>query len=201
MKKFETLEEYLIRESSADLNLPKNKWVEITKKDVKNYPELEDEFFELIKTAYAEIGGHVKVKSPSDVFKDPDWNYWEVIDVDDDPLADVVIIGSKTKYGVKSVGVGHDGEKLSKKVYLDGRADNLKQNGFYAEISGKLAEILLNKYKVPFVNDKEDVAKVLGKEVKWIGEDPESNTKADGWYERTIGGHLHKKILLGKPKV
>jgi hypothetical protein len=163
--------------------------------------DLEDEIYHLIQTAYAEIGGHSKIKKPADVFADPDWNYWEGVDLHNTADFDLVIFGQRTNYGIKYSGVGHDGSKIAKTEYLDGRGENLKKLGYYAEVSGKLAEILINKYRVPVVTDREAVSQVLGKPIAWHGNHPEdSQMPGDGWYVRNIAGKPHAKIMLGRPK-
>ena len=100
-------------------------------------------------------------------------------------------IYKKTQYGLKSIVAGQDGSSEAKKDLLDNTAKEMFRKGFYAEVSDKLAEILLNKYHVPYVDNKEEVEQILRKPVKWIG---------DGWYERNISGvGNHKKILVGRP--
>ena len=77
----------------------------------------------------------------------------------------------------------------------------MNTSGFYGEVSGKLAAILMGKYGVPFVDNKEAVEKILNKEIEWNGKNPEdASAKGNGWYTRSIGGNKHAKILLGKPK-
>jgi hypothetical protein len=170
--------------------------------DPKKHPELSDEFFDLIGTAYAEIGGHAKVKTPDDVFADPDWDWWEGTDLHGTPDFDLIMFGSKTKYGVKFSGVGHDGSREAKQAYLKSRAQDLVKPGYYIEVSGKLAEILISKYGCPTVEDQKDVEKVLGRKLDWKGKCPDDpNMPGNGWYVREIGGHPHAKILLGRPKV
>lgn len=196
-----TYDQFILNElRSGEIFKPKrNKIIQF---DPKKHPELASEMFDLISTAYAEIGGHVKVKSPEDVFADPDWNYWEGMDIHGTQDFDLVMFGQKTRYGVKYSGVGHDGTRDAKLNYLDSRGKDLKNLGFYVEVSGKIAEILIKKYGVPVVNDKDTVCKVLGKPVDWNGTNPEdSNASGDGWYTRTIAGHPHTKILLGRPKI
>ena len=122
---------------TSSLGLKKNKWEEINPQ--KHPDELAREFFKLIDIAYKPIGGHIKVNSPKDVFKDPKWNYWKIVDVDDDPDADVVIFGNKGKYGIKTSGVGHDGGKQAKKAYLDDKGKEFNKKGFYGEVSKKFA--------------------------------------------------------------
>jgi len=167
--------------------------------DHTKHPELAEEFYSLISTAYSEIGGHVKIKAPEDIFKDPKWNFWAGVDIHGTQDFDIVIFGQKTRYGIKYSGVGHDGTTDAKKFYLASRGEDLKKLGYFAETSGKLAEILQLKYKVPAVNTEEEVEKVLGKPVKWVGK--REDTTGDGWYIRNIGGKEHHKILLGRPKV
>lgn len=163
---------------------------------------LEPEFFDLISIAYAEIGGHIKVQSPADVFKDPDWNYWEGVDIHGSNDFDIVMFGQKTRFGVKWSGVGHDGSHEAKVKYLELRGKDLKQLGFYIEVSGKLAGILIKKYGAPVVSSQKEVEKVLGKPVEWAGTDPDDpSLPGDAWYIRNIGGHPHAKIMLGRPKV
>ena len=196
MRKIPTYDQWLV-ESSGDIYKPKRgKPVLI---DPKKYPELAGEFFNLISIAYAEIGGHSKIQSPDDVFTDPNWSYWEGTDIHGTSDFDIIMFGSKTRYGVKFAGVGHDGERDSKKFYIEAKAKDLMKPGYYIEVSGKLAEILIHKYEVPIVENENDVKLVLGKPIKWIGEIQGQSGK--GWYERPIGGHMHTKILLGNPKV
>jgi len=196
MKKIKLYEQYLEERSGELFNPKKNKPVVV--KPTKD-PELEKEFFNLISTAYAEIGGHIKVQSPEDVFKDPDWNYWEGIDIHGTNDFDVIMFGEKTRFGLKFSGVGHDGTQDAKRDYMDRRGKELKQLGYYIEVSGKIAEILINKYQVPIVTDQAEVEKVLGKKVDWIGN--LNGATGEGWYSRTIGGGAHEKIMLGRPKV
>lgn len=177
-----------------DIFKTKNKWVEVTPEQ-KN--ELAEQFYQLITVAYYPIGGHIKVNNVKDLVNS-DWDVWQAIDYDSDPEAEVILFGKKTPYGIKWAGVGHDGEKKSKKLYLKHKIENHKKPGNFTEVSEKISEILLNS-GVPYVNNKEDVEKVLGKKIDWVGESEEYDY-ADGWYTRKIGGLKPKeKILVGIP--
>lgn len=192
--------DWLNESTSGEIFKPKRG--EIIKFDHRKYPELANEFFTLINIAYAEIGGHTKINNPSQVFSDPDWNYWAGTDIHDTSDFDIIIFGKRTKYGIKYAGVGHDGSKEAKKEYLDQRGRELKKLGYYIEVSGKLAEILINKYNVPIVDSQEEVEKVLGKPVDWLGKNPENpSATGTGWYQRMLGGKIHNKIMLGRPKI
>ena len=194
-----SLDKYISEKFSKDIPKKNNKWVKINPKD---HPELSDEFFNLIQTAYAPIGGHLKFKKPDDVFSYPDLTFWKAKDIDGDDDFDLVFYGKETRFGIKSSGVGHDGSKDAKREYLKSRAVDLKKLGFYVEASHKFAEILMDKYKVPAVTDKDDIVKVLKKnDIEYHGEHPDGKTSGDGWYTRKIGGTLKTKVLLGRPKV
>ena len=197
MKKIKLFEEFINERSSGEIFNPKrNKKIKF---DAKKYPELADEFYDLISTAYAEIGGHAKIKSPNDVFSDPDWNYWEGVDIHGDNDFDVIMFGQKTNYGIKYSGVGHDGSSPAKRAYITARGKELQKLGYYIEVSGKIAQILLEKYDVPAVTDIKIIEKVLGKKVDFIG--TLEGMPGNGWYSRMLGGHNHNKILLGRPKI
>jgi len=198
MKNLPTYEDYL-NEKSGEIFKPKRgKPVEF---DPYKHPELKDEFFDLINVAYAEIGGHAKIKTPDDVFADPDWNWWEGVDIHNTDDFDLIMFGSKSKFGVKFAGVGHDGSRPAKRAYIQSRAEDLMRPGYYIEVSGKLAEILISQYNCPQVSEQKDVEKVLGKPVEWKGRCPDDpSLPGEGWYVRKIGGHPHAKIMLGRPK-
>lgn len=200
MKYIKTLNNFLLEKTSGEvLNPRRNQWVKI---NPNKHPELADEFYELIKTAYSEIGGHAKINTPADVFSDSDWDYWSGVDIHDSPDLDVIIWGKRTKYGIKFSGVGHDGKKNSKKKYLNHKIADLNKRGFFGEISGKLSDILIGTHNVPVVNNKDVVEKILGKNIEWHGKHPYDSTKpGDGWYTRYLGGRPHEKILVGKPKI
>ena len=166
--------------------------------DPRKNPEITQELYDLIATAYAAVGGHAKVKSYGDVLKDPDWNWWRGIDIHNSSDFDLVVFGAKTRYGIKFVGTGHDGTSDAKKEYIRSRVEDLNDPGYYIEASGKLADILLSR-EVPEVTESADVERVLGKPVEWLGKGSMSN--GSSWYVRKIGGHPHEKIMLGRPRV
>jgi len=198
MKKVLLFEQFLNEKSSSGeiFNPKRNKTIKF---DAKKYPELADEFYNLISTAYAEIGGHSKIKSPADVFADPNWNYWEGVDIHGDNNFDMIMFGQKTNYGIKYSGVGHDGSSPAKRAYISARGEELQKLGYYIEVSGVLAKILLEKYDVPVVTDLKVIEKVLGKKVDFIG--TKEGEPGNGWYTRVLGGRKHDKILLGRPRI
>ena len=167
--------------------LPKNKWVNLKGKDLD---EFRNEIYDLIKSTYASIGGHPNIKSPSDISLSS-INYWEAIDVDNDPDPDA-ISGAKKRAGGRKYTIGAtDGSSPAKRAYVGSRIKKLKQKGHYAEMSHKIADIMASS-GVPIVDDEDKVRQVLkGKPITWLG---------DGWYERSIGGKKFKKRMFGKPK-
>jgi len=167
--------------------LSKNKWIQLSGKELKLF---RDEIFDMIKQSYASLGGHPNIKSASDI-NVSSINYWDVIDVDNDPEPDAVS-GAKKRTGGKKYTMGAtDGSGAGKRAYIKGRIKMLNKLGHYAELSHKIADILASS-GVPIVDDEEIVKKVLsGKDINWLG---------NGWYERKIGGKNYKKRMFGKPK-
>jgi hypothetical protein len=200
MKHIKLFSQFVNEKTSGEIFNPKKG--QKIKFDHRKYPELANEFFELIQTAYAEIGGHSKITNPDDIFSDPDWNYWAGTDIHGTPDFDIIVFCKKTKYGIKYAGVGHDGSKQAKRKYIEQRGADLKKLGYYVEVSGRIAEILINGYNVPIVNSKEDVEKIIGKPVEWLGKHPnDPKSPGDGWYRRILGGKPHNKIMIGRPKI
>lgn len=172
-------------ETFNDLYHKKNKWIDIKGLEKKI---LAQNLFDLVQNAYKPIGGHFEIKSPEDLLQ---YQFIKAEDLDSDPDADVMSMYKKTSSGIKYIGGGQDGDPDSKKQMLIDVGKTLFKKGYYAEVSDKLAEILLNKFNVPYVDNKEEVERILRKPVKWIG---------DGWYERNVSGAgNHKKILVGRP--
>ena len=167
----------------------KNKWIYLTQDEKEEFAE---EIFGLIDKAYAPINGHPNYKSPADVMgAESDADYM-VIDLDDDPEFDAVKMSKSKTAGNKSVGMGHDGSGPAKSAAVNISAKLLQMPGFYAEISGKLLDILKAK-GAPIITDEDIIRKVLkGKEI---------TMNDDGTYSRAIDGKIFTKTLMGNPKV
>ena len=169
--------------------LPKDQWVDLDKKETE---EFAGDIFGLINTAYASIGGNLNYSSASDVTGAQGDADYEVIDIDDDPEIDAVIVSKKKPAGNKMVAMGHDDSAIAKSKTINKQADLLKTPGNFVEVSGKIKDILLAK-GVPVVTDKDTIEKVMkGKAL---------DIQDDGSYTRYIGGKETRKILLGKPSV
>jgi hypothetical protein len=169
--------------------LPKGQWTDLDKKETEEYS---GDIFDLINTAYASIGGNLNYSSASDVTGAEGDADYEVIDIDDDPEIDAVVVSKKKESGKKLAAMGHDGSSIAKSKTINKQADLLKTPGNFVEVSGKIKDILLAK-GVPVVTDKDTIEKVMkGKAM---------NIQDDGSYTRYIGGKETNKILLGKPSV
>jgi len=184
-----------------ELELPKGKYTKLGTSDVDATKE---ELFNLIQTAYASIGGHLKFKSASDV-KDPDLKYWVAADIDADPELDVVYFGKKTPFGIKHTGIGHDGDKSNIKNLLIRKTKELKSSGNYVELSGGAFKSFVGRGGVPTIDDEDLVRAILGQrrsdQTVWHGAHPTSPAmKGNGWYTRKIGGKETTKIMAGNIK-
>jgi len=172
-----------------EIDIPKNTWTTIPASELKDYSE---DIFKLIDNAYAQIGGHPNFKSPDNVTgREADAEY-EVIDLDDDPEIDAVSAAKPKPAGKKFVATGHDGSKEAKSKVVNHKVSQLKSDGYFVEVSGKIKDIFKAKGVEP-INNEELVRKVLkGKDIEWLG---------NGEYKREIGGKVFTKSLMGKPKV
>ena len=167
--------------------MPKGKWITLSGKALDKF---KDELADLINIAYKDIGGHANFKSSADITT-KDMQMWHAIDLDDDPQPDALNVYKKKSAGMKSVALGHDGSKKAKHSVLNNKISKFKSKGWFGEVSGKMYDILKSR-GVKIIQDPNVVRAVLSpKKIKWIG---------DGWYERTIGGSTHKKVMVGFPK-
>ena len=165
----------------------KGSWEYLTDKEKE---EFSGEIFDLIDNAYAPIGGNPNYQSPSNVAgSESDANYL-VIDFDEDPEFDAVIVDKRKSSGVKGAAMGHDGSGPARSLVVNFLEIMLKNPGHYIEVSGKLKDILLSK-GVPLVTDKETIRTALkGKEIEM---------NDDGTYQRYLGGKKHTKTMMGNP--
>jgi len=167
--------------------LLENNWRPLSSAEVEDD---QDELFKMIDTAYAPLGGHPNVTNPGDVKSAADG--YEVIDLDDDPEDDAVVMTKQRAGGTKLVGMGHDNSKPAKSAAVAKTVSDLNKNGYYIEVSGKILDILKAK-GVAIVDDEETVKAALkGKDIVWHG---------DGSYDRILGGEKHRKVMMGKPRV
>jgi hypothetical protein len=210
-----TNDRLLLREKKwSDLGAPKGEVITLSPQDFEDdassdIRDLDDEIFDLIQTAYADVEispgqyGNIKVQSPADL--PGKYTIMKAVDLDADPEPDY-FRGGKPRGGRFKLGiVGHDGTPAAIQKYLEGTAEELK-SGAIGEMSGKIAHIMITRHGVPAVTSKEEVESMLGKQVDWIGRHPEEKyanrygPDYEGWYSRGITGAApgaHMKILLG----
>ncbi len=149
---------------------------------------------ELIKIAYKQTTMGSFVNSKSDVDRS---FYWEVIDVDTDPEADVCVFGRKSRgeekwQGVKIQGIGHDGERISKDKAITKLVELLKKSGFWIEASDAL-EHILRRTSVRICTEDE---------VKQLFPGGIDEYHSDGSYTRTIeNGKQITETSFGNPRL
>jgi hypothetical protein len=176
-----------LKDILIELALNKGEWQMVPHEEIAQY---EQTLLDLINTAYKGIGGNPNFKTTKDI-ENPK-NDYEVVDVDGDTEVDAASISKKTHAGIKLVATAHDGSNEAKKAIIMHKIDLLKTSGYFAEVSGKLKEILIHK-GIPIIMDKDIVEKALaGKKITWHG---------DGTYDREIAGQIFTKTMVGKPKV
>ena len=151
----------------------KNDWIDLPAKELTNDPDnvdVTDEIYDMIEKSYAYKGGNFDIKSAADM--PSDYNSWVAIDVDGDQEPDAVRAGKTKPAGIKMTLGANDGTPAGKDAYTRKTADMLDTPGNYGEMSDAIAHIMIKYHNVPFVDNEEDVRKVLGKEIEWIGPHP-----------------------------
>jgi hypothetical protein len=177
----------ILAEREIETPFKKNVWRPLTPAELVKAKKL---IFDLISHAYEPIGGHPNVNKPDDIGPEVG-DMFAVIDVDQDPQPDAVAVTKRRAGGTKHVAMGHDGGGKAKSAAVNHTAGQLKKQGHYIEVSGKILDILKAK-GVDIVDDEETIKRALkGKEIEM---------HPDGSYDRVIGGEKHRKVMMGKPK-
>ena len=178
----------ILAEREIETPFKKNVWRPLTPAELVKAKKV---LFDLIQNAYAPIGGHPNLKSPEDIGPEVG-DMFAIIDVDADPHADAVAVTKRRAGGTKHVAMGHDGGGKAKSAAVNHTASQLKKQGHYIEVSGKILDILKAK-GVDIVDDEETIKAALkGKHIVM---------HPDGSYDRYIGGEKHRKVMMGNPKV
>ena len=96
----------------------------------------------------------------------------------------------KDIHGRKSIASGTDGSDQGKKDFMKNKIDDHLQKRAWGEISGKMSHIhaKIGTPDIPSSRAKE----LLNKDV--------SHHQDGVHYDRTIGGHMHTKKMVGHPK-
>lgn len=189
----------LINEELSKIGI-KNKLVSLTSSDPVA-KDIEQDIFDLINLSYKNLGGHVKIKSPSDIGKE--YPNWMVADINDNPEVDVARLSSPSPEtgGFKGGAVATDGSPEAKAKLYQMLKNFYSTPGNWSEVSGPMAGLLIKKLGLKPLSDEEKVRNILkNKEITWNGsENPETgdNLGVSGWYTRKIGGKEHTKIIVG----
>ena len=140
--------------------MPKGKWIQLSGKALDKFKE---ELIDLIRIAYKPIGGHSNYKQAADIVSGTE--IFHAVDLDDDPQPDALNIYKKKPAGMKSVGLGHDGSKKAKSSVIKNKVGKLKSRGWFAEVSGKMYDIMKAK-GVKTITDYDMVRQALkGKKI------------------------------------
>ena len=183
-----TYNEFLNEKTFHEIYKKENKWIKLL--DAGKRKEVAENLFFLIQNSYAPLGGHPSVPNTNAVY-DPKLYYWEAIDNNDDPDADIVLFGRKSPFGIKISGMGHDKTRNSKSELMNKLKYQLKTKGYWIEASDRVAEIFYGS-NVPYVDNQKDVEKIFNQKVEWLND--------KGQYKREVSkGNFHIESVFGKP--
>lgn len=172
--------------------LPKNKLVRVSSRDAEAVRELGQELSAMLGLSYKALGGY---SGGTDLGA---FSGFYVADIDSDADADIALY-YKARQGTKIAAVASDGGAEAKTAVVDYLAELLTQHGFWIEVSGPLANVLLKKKGLRSQDDEQVVRKALGKPVTRHGASPEGLPYGKGWYTREIDGQMRTKIMVGNP--
>ncbi len=189
-----------------DQVLPQDEWVLLQPGDERR-ELIKDDLYSMVQDTYADIGGHFKIQNAGDLDR---YSFWVVKDLDDEPDADVAILGKPDIGGVKMGGAANDGSGAAAAAYKEKSAE-LRKGGsmdgvgnWWGEVSGKPAYAMLSR-GAPAVEDEETARRIMaGDDFEWHGEHPDPNAppvfkSAKGWYTKKFGNHSSTKIIVGSP--
>jgi len=190
----------LLEKKFSDFKQKKDQWFDVSEDELaKHRPDrdIDDEIFDLIDLAYKPIGGHINLQN-ADALPE-DYDFFDTVDVDDDPDPDAVIFGQFKGDKLKLGGIGHDGAE-GKQAVLKKKNQLMMQPGTFSEVSGAPAHLAI-KAGIPVVTDEDKVRALIKKPLEWVGKHPDYDTGpgTDGWYYRIIGGTGKKflKLMVG----
>ena len=168
---------------NENLDIQKNKWTIISLTDLDQ--ETRHKLWDMYVDTYQSIGLHIEnIDKLTSKYK-ISW----LIDTDTDSEPDAFVIYKETKHGKKLALAGSDGQRHNKKVLIVKIIELMKKNGWYAEASHKVADLLM-KNNINIVTDIEVIKKVLNKT-------DIIPTDEVGVYKRKLGtlGIVKKKII------
>ena len=197
------IRQIILEKRFSDFGTAKGQWLDVPEEELAIHePEIgiDDEIYDLVNTAYSSIGGNLKISSPNDL--PAGYTFFDVTDVDDSDDPDAVVFGKMRGPNLKIGGIGHDGGK-GKRVAITRLIELLKQPRTFAEVSGRMAEILISS-GVPVITDPIKVKDIVRKQIEWLGPHPKVDLGpgTDGWYLRSYGSpdgttSSHMKIIVG----
>ena len=196
----ENWRQYISEEEERSKLGAKGKHVDVDSKSSLS-DDVTDDVVQLVKTSYDKLGGFPRLETPSGL-KNTITNYY-LVDVDDDPEPDAGMLYYDAGNYKKASAIVTDGGPEAKKVIPQTMKKLLSQPGYWIEVSGAPAHIMINKLGLKPIADAE-LAEFLvsfgGKRdvnFNWLGETDKNNIGGDGWYVRDAGDKKIIKTIVG----
>lgn len=164
--------------------------------------EVRDQLFQLVNTAYNEVGGHMNVRSPWDLDQ---YDYWFFNNPAKDSEGKIrsASFASTTRNGSVKVSVfASDGSPAGKGFLMKAIKDILSRPNWWAELPDQAAAFFISR-GVPVVSSQEAVLMLLGRRVfnsnfEWHGHHPtKKNFPGEGWYSKDYAGTQSVRTILG----
>jgi hypothetical protein len=144
-----------------------------------------DRVLELIKIAYAPIGGNSNIVSARQLIDDT--GMWKLVR----RRGEIIFANIyKDRQGRKGMAIGHDGSDAGKAEVFKTIIEDIKLKRSWSEVSGASAKVAM-RLGTPVVPNNL-ASELLNKPIIAYGDDGYS-------YTRSIGGQLKTKIIIGFP--
>lgn len=164
--------------------------------------EVRTELFELVNSAYGDVGGHMNVSSPGAL---DNYDYWFFNNptLDKEGKIRSAAFASTTRNGSVKVSVfASDGSPAGKGFLMKAIKDILSRPNWWAELPDQAAAFFISR-GVPVVSSQEAVLMLLGRRVfnsnfEWHGHHPtKKNFPGEGWYSKDYAGSQSVRTILG----
>jgi len=210
----QTLLEFKSWEISGQYNIPKNDPYVVDYDDPQR-EEIGDDVYAMTRNSYLDMGGHFKINKRADIEKygQAKQGQWLVMDVDEDPQADIALMGKKDP-GIPGIALGSaatDGTAKSKKAMKDLMDQKIKEGLWWGSASGKVGVSLINRGTPSLVNEEDivffepDIYKYYGEYPLPVGAKDDSGMaigalhpfrQRNGWFSRLWKGEEHFKLVF-----
>ena len=198
----------------GNYSIPKNEPY-IVGYDDPQREEIGDDVYAMTMNSYEPMGFHFKINKRPDVEKygKSKQGQWLVMDMDDDPQADIALMGKKDP-GIPGIALGSaatDGTPAAKRKMKDLMSDKISDGLWWGSASGKVGVSLINRGAPSLVKEEDilffepDMFRFYGEYPVPVGGTDDSGMvigadhpfrQRHGWFSRKWNGKEKLKLVF-----